>query len=554
MYHYTTSQMSSDTSTSDTATSENDIQQSTVQQSTVQEKTHQTDDVSIYDKKRIGFAPKLAGLSLISGMTVHNSKTKQTTDKTNDKPTVKTTGKTTVKTTGKTTDKSYTRTYVKSQKLKTPYDAYKDNMVKFGDYQGMPSIAARCTAIENGPIQFDAGHVPREVGMSKKILLITHFHTDHGSDVMNCVGYSDYRDHSEFLTIFCPAYCATDLFTKIRCDMSMQKGRPYDDAEIAKMVRIIGCKRDNGEFLTQDKIMSQKIPDLMIAQLIKMGDKHRVQTEGRNEVFIEPFACYHTVDTCGYVVHEIRKRLADHIILVEGSEINVNFTEDQLIQKKSKNEKKVNKEQADQVDISGSIEQILPYIWESDPKYADVIDFSKRHNVKIDVDIVDNIVNPKYTLKVRRLRFPEGLNISTKSVESCECILIPADFIFFKKYKIDIHTDYLIPKTMFFGDTGSYVFNDQTPGHKRLTELLSTVETVIIESTYLEYRHEMNDIQFKSRAENRHMFLFELEEQFKTYSQTKFLLIHFSACYDKAQIMHYVSKYNEKYKNVNAFI
>jgi hypothetical protein len=264
------------------------------------------------------------------------------------------------------------------------------------------------------------------------------------------------------------------------------------------------------------------------------------------------------------VVHEIRKRLADHIILDAGSEINVNFTEDQTIQKKDKNEKKKDKivnnlitscddKSNSELNSDPVSDQFIPYVWVRDPKYIDVLEFSKRHNIKIDVDIVDNVVNPRYTLKVRRLRFPDGIHLNTKS-ETGECIITSADFVFFKKYKINIHTDYLIPKTMFFGDTGSYVFNDQTPGHKRLSELLSTVETVIIESTYLEHRHEMNDVQFKIRAENRHMFLFELEKQFKTYPQTKFLLIHFSACYDKTQIVRYVSEYNEKYKNVNAFI
>lgn len=440
----------------------------------------------------------------------------------------------------------------KKEKVKTAYDIYNENAVIHGPYKGLPSKAARHTAIEQDAIQFDAGHVPREVGMNKLLVLITHFHSDHGSDVMNCVGTGEF---GERVTIFCPAYCAIHLFEKIKCELSMQKGRPYDDREIVRIVRIIGCKRDNGEFQIKeiiksdkdvkediiedagkatevikiieiDKLMSHKYPDLMIAELVKMGTKTRVHLRGREEVDVEPFACYHTVDTCGYVVHEVRKKMASIIHLEPGTYIDNNFTEDQIITQ----------------DKTESVE-----------KFADLHEFEARHHIKIDIEIVDEIKNPRFTLKVRRLIFPSGLNIITTS-EIGDCLLTPADFMFFKKYNISFNQDHLIPKTMFFGDTCSYVFNSATPGYRRVMELMATVETVIIESTFLEHRHEIKDAKFKVHSEKRHIFLFELEELFKSFPQTKFLLIHFSDTYEKDMIVRYVEHYNKIYRNVSAFI
>jgi ribonuclease BN (tRNA processing enzyme) len=432
--------------------------------------------------------------------------------------------------------------YKKRDKVKTAYDIYNENAVTFGPYKGLPSKAARHTAIEHDAIQFDCGHVPREVGMNKLLVLITHFHSDHGSDVMNCVGTGEF---GERVTIFCPAYCAADLFTKIRCELSMQKGRPYDDHEIVKIVRIIGCKRDNGEFTIKEiikdkssesdeekeiikiteinKLMSSKYPDLMISELVKMGTKTRIQLRGRTEVDIEPFACYHTVDTCGYVVHEVRKKMADNIHFDPGTYIDNNFTEDQM--------------------LGSAVEDI----------FKDLHEFQERHHIKIEVEMIDEVKNPRFTLKVRRLRFPDGMNIPTTS-ESGDCLLTPPDFMFFKKYKISYNQDLLIPQTMFFGDTCSYVFNPATPGYSRVMDILGTVETVIIESTFLEHRHEIKDAKFKVHSEKRHIFLFELEDLFKTFPQTKFLLIHFSDTYDRDTIVRYVDHYNKLYKNVSAFI
>src|SRR5271169_5265655 len=102
------------------------------------------------------------------------------------------------------------RYYSSRDILKTEHDIYKENLVTVDDFCGITSIAARHTAIEYGPIQLDAGRVPREIGMTKLCILITHFHTDHGSDVLNCI------NDSELVTFFVPAYCAKDLFYMIK--------------------------------------------------------------------------------------------------------------------------------------------------------------------------------------------------------------------------------------------------------------------------------------------------------------------------------------------------
>ncbi|VBB17825.1 hypothetical protein YASMINEVIRUS_288 [Yasminevirus sp. GU-2018] len=440
-------------------------------------------------------------------------------------------------------------------KIPTAYDIYCRNAVTVGPYTGIPSIAARHTAIEYGSILCDAGHVPREVGKKSRLVLITHFHADHGSDICNCVGYG------ERVTIFVPAYCAQDLFIKIRCDMSMQKGRPYTDDEIVKMVRIIGCKRNNEidkeRFGGQTTIMSTTIKDLVIAELVMVGDIVPVQLIGREQVAIEPFACYHTVDTCGYVIYELNKRLAPTITLKEGTYIDVNFTEDQPVRAKrsikAKTDDAKSEKPGEGVTESTLTDADEKYDWRADPKFADVIAFSDRHSVPMQIEMVDEVKTAHFTLKVRRLHFPEGMNLVAKDGDD-KCVLTGEDFVFLKKYRIDIHVDHLTPKTMFFGDTGAYVFNPDTVGYNRVMELLGMVETVIIESTFLESRQEMGEEKYKDRVEKRHMFLFDLYPIFKKFPKTKFLLIHFSACYDRGTITRYTKRANDECHNVSAFI
>lgn len=460
------------------------------------------------------------------------------------------------KTQNKTRSKTLSRCTTCGQKnnddmIKTAYDVYNEEKITVEGFTGMPSIAARHTAIEKGGIQFDAGNVPREVGMTKKCVLITHFHSDHGADLPNCYGFD------EKVTIFVPAECAAELFQSVKDDMSRRKGRQYTDKEIVDIVRIIGCRRDNSKSEDQDAtIMSNDDPALKIVEYVKMGEHVRVQLHGREEVMIEPFACYHTVVTCGYIVHEIRKRLSDTIIINKGAYVEANFTEDQPVKKDKKKERDTEGTEETiketNIDVSNSKDDM--YDWKKDPKYVDVLKFSEKHGVEIVPSIVDEVRNKGYVLKVRRLTFPSGMAIKTKN-ENNEYILSGDDFAFFKKYKIEVSVDHLIPQTMFFGDTHSRVFDPSTSGYNRVMEMMGKVKYVIIESTYLESRKEMGEKKYKERAEKRHMFLFELCPLFIKFPNTKFILIHFSACYNKkSTVRNYISRVEGYGVNVIPFL
>jgi len=428
----------------------------------------------------------------------------------------------------------------KKNPIDTAYEIYKKHSITVNGYSGMPSVAARHTAIELGDyIQLDCGNLPREIAMKKKLVLITHFHSDHGADICNCVGY-DNR-----VTIFTPAYCAEQLFYKIKYDISLRKGRMYEDDEIVKMVRIVGCKRpnsNNNEFKDGTCIKSC---NLVIAELVEMGTKVLVVIDKNKEVMVEPFQCFHTVETCGYVIYNVQKKLSDSLEFKKGSVISVNFTEDQPL-------KTVKSSKANQIDAINMAEtKIEIYDWKKEEKYKDIIMFNERHKTNIIPKIVDKVVSPKYTLKVRQLTFEDDIKIKTMD-ENGKCMLDSSDFEFFKKYKIDFNKDQLTAKTMFFGDTCSYVFNKN---NKHVYDLLSIVENVIIESTYMELSQKnMSAKKLKARMENRHMFLYELMPIFNGYPNIKFTLIHFSACYDKNMINECMKEVNKKYKNVSAFI
>lgn len=475
-----------------------------------------------------------------------------------------------------------------SPKPLSAYDIYRTHALTHGTFRGITSIAARHTALEYGKIGLDAGYIPREVGKNLSLLLITHMHTDHSSDILNCI------DTNKRLTIFVPAYCARDLFVKIRSDISMQKGRPYLDDEIVKMVRIIGCKRNNendkkrfgemtaivsSDLLSDEALNRSENPGIVIAELVMVGDIVKVQLGGREEVAIESFACYHTVDTCGYLIYELNKRLSPIITIAKDMFIDVNFTEDQQVRVKRgvksmkgakteihdpsnlKDPSNLN-DLLDQCKLShsnvksdNSKEQIsdnIDNVWTQEPKFADAIAFSHRHAVPINITMVKVAITPKFTLNVRRISFPDGLSIIAKNDN--KCMLTTEDIVFLKKYKINIEYDHLTPKTMFFGDTCSYVFNSASIGCLRVMELIKMVDTVIIEASYLESIQEMGDEKYRKRRDNRHMFLFELIPIFKQFPDTQFLLIHFSACYDHGTIIQHTDSVKNRYPNVSAFI
>jgi ribonuclease BN (tRNA processing enzyme) len=445
---------------------------------------------------------------------------------------------------------------IKKSKLKSVHDIYIENQITHLGYTGIPSVAARQTVLERGAILFDAGFVPREIGMKKRLVLISHFHSDHGSDVCNCIG-GDHR-----ITVFVPAYCTLHLFRKIQADISMQKGRIYTDEEICKMVRIIGCKRENGEFGDQNSVIVSTNPDISI-EFIKMGDQIDVSLSDRDSVMIEPFSCYHTVDTCGYVVHDIRKKLSDRIMLNVGTTIEANFTEDQndlrnkKIMHKQKKKHVINENVNDAiVNVNdGNVDDNMTDDNVNDQmmaKFIDVKEFSERHGIVINTCIIEKPITPKFTLRSRCVQFPEGMCLKTKD-ENGNCVLTSSDFSLLSKYKINVTQNILTPVTMFFGDTCSYVFN---PIHTRVCEYLNIVKNVIIECTYLENQHQLDPIKFKKRKDKKHIFLFELVPVFKANPMTQFLLIHFSARYTKDIIQKYINDVISQHNcnNIRAFI
>lgn len=402
------------------------------------------------------------------------------------------------------------KTNVNTTNYQTISELYRKTAIKFENYVGLPSIAARHTSIEfNKYIQLDAGFVPKEIGLQKQLILITHFHSDHSCDLMNCI------DNDHVVTIFTPSCSALNLFMKIKYELMMQKGRKYSDIDITKKVRIIGCKRANGEFENQNEIITDEGVSI---ELVNMGDKVIIDIQGREQVAVEPFACYHTVDTCGYVIYSKTNRLKNVLSFDETMTFDVNLSEDQT----------------------------------GHSNFDDITEFSKRHNVDIDVELIEERKNDKFILKIRRLNIKNSVNINTKD-ENGKCVLNPKDFSFLKKYKIDITDDFLDPHTMFFGDTCSYVFDSESVGYNRVMELMRDVKTIIIESTYLESIDEMSKQEYAQRKKNKHMFIFELEKMFEMFPNTKFLLIHFSACYTYEQIKTKINAMNRKYKNVFGF-
>lgn len=391
---------------------------------------------------------------------------------------------------------------------------YQKNIVNKFNIRGIPSIAARHTSLEYGDIQLDCGFVTRERGKRIKILLITHFHADHGSDIENCI----ITDTLRRLVIFCPSYCAKLLFNKIKLSLSIQKGREYLDDEVNKYVRIIGCDREymneNREHMDENREhMSDNKKDMTnnreYIEYIKFGEKVYV-----NDRVIEPFKCYHTVDTCGYAIYKIRKEIPSVVSIKKDTLSDVNFTEDQKVK---------------------------------DIIINDDREFNMRHGDKIRIDIITTPKTKGFVLKTRRVVFIDDF-LKEKDKMTKE------DYDFMRKYKINIEDDVLIPDVMFFGDTCSYIFNKKNQTYEHMDKLMSMMNLVIIECTYLEERQDMSDEKYKKRKENRHLFLFELADIFLKYPQVKFLLIHFSASYNREKIIKCIDQYHKKYGNVYAFI
>ncbi len=372
------------------------------------------------------------------------------------------------------------------------------------------SIAARHTIVKyrSGAILCDAGLTSFEMGNKCHIILLTHGHSDHSRGVSEIYGHGD-RD--EVVNIFCPASIASNIFYEIKNRWEMNKGRIYSEEEILKMLRIIAIRKDNDTTTTEIIGLNNKI----IAEVIPYGQMLLINLKGREQVGIQAFPCVHTVDTCGYVVSSARQKLANTIKIESNTTTTVNLTEDQD-------------------PINNTI----------DGKYKDVEEFANKHSVEIIPSIVPTIVGKGHTLYVRHLHFPNGLKIQTKKNNQA-CLLDGSDFRFFSKYKINIEESVHTPEVMFFGDTSPIVFNIEL-----VRQLMAQVKAIIIECTFLEGRNNTDPQTYKDRQEKRHMFLENLIPMFNAYSQTDFVLIHFSAIYDELQIKQAFEPLLHKHKNI----
>jgi hypothetical protein len=78
--------------------------------------------------------------------------------------------------------------------------------------------------------------------------------------------------------------------------------------------------------------------------------------------------------------------------------IDNNFTEDQINRKKSNNESKTFDN------------------WMANPIFDDVLQFQKKHELKIDIEIINKVLPNNHVLQVRRLIFLDDMNINTSII------------------------------------------------------------------------------------------------------------------------------------------
>lgn len=361
------------------------------------------------------------------------------------------------------------------------------------------SVAARHTTLRYNGIIMDAGACSFD--MKANLLLLTHGHLDHAR------GYFELVGHGHLLTIICPASIALNIFNSIKDKYEMSKGREYTDAEILKMVRIIGIVQNTKPFRRCPNIEFQDIHTEIVVDL-----------KGRERAVIIPFPCHHTVDCVGYVVCDYRLKLSSQIIFQEGMEYIVNMREDQPPRNTGMMDEK----------------SIID---------ADAIIFSRKHGIQFECKVIAEKLPNGHILYRRHLRVMSKGVVETKDGMD-RMILDQMDFMFLKKYQIPVQTIYKEPQIMFFGDTSDTVFRDS-----RVRQYMSMVRMIIIESTFLEGPESIGHQLYKKRKEKCHISLPELVPWFERYDRTDFVVMHFSAQYNVEEIRNVFSSYSA-YKNV----
>jgi ribonuclease BN (tRNA processing enzyme) len=391
------------------------------------------------------------------------------------------------------------------------------------------SVAARHTTVidKQHGIVMDAGMVSHEMRDTNRVLLITHGHADHSLGIPEM--YKDEGD--EKMIIFCPDSICEDAFLRIKSFLQMQKGRRYSNDEIMQRLEMYAIRikhKNQTEFeksISKDKnIFYQdcKIADIVdYNQLVIIKDREK-------EFGVRPFPCYHTVDTCGYSIETIKTKLKSNLIIQKNKKYIVNFTKDQP-RRLTKAEKKLLKKDSE-------------LIIETKPKYDfdDIIEFSKINMIDIDYKIIETKLETGHILYQREIQFNEELNMKLDSIDKFH-------HDFFSRYKINIYDKIIIPETLFFGDTSNIVFKN-----KLIKNLISKTKTVIIESTFLEKRKDISDKQLKIRENTNHMFLEDLVPIINKYKDVDFILMHFSARYNKTNIKKFIEK--EYFDNVSILI
>lgn len=366
------------------------------------------------------------------------------------------------------------------------------------------SVAARHTTLRYNGIIMDAGACSFD--MKANLLLLTHGHLDHAR------GYFELVGHGHLLTIICPASIARNIFNSIKDKYEMSKGREYIDAEILKMVRIIG--------IVQNTKPLRRCPN------IEFADIHTeivVDLKGREKTIIIPFPCHHTVDCVGYVVCDHRLKLSPQIVFQEGAEYIINMREDQP----SKN--------------TGAMD-------EKSIIDADAIIFSRKHGIEFECKVIPSLLPNGHVLYRRHLRVLSNGMVATKMDPTKDrpdnVILDNMDFMFLKKYNIPVQTIHKEPLLMFFGDTSDTIFRDP-----HIHQYMRMVRVIIIESTFLEGPESIGQTLYKRRKEKCHISLPELIPLFERYDHTDFIVMHFSAQYNVEEIKNVFASYT-MFKNV----